>query len=113
MEEDDGDGGMGEDEKVLERFVFEFGMDPIVLAPQDGLSMHSPIVMDVAASNDGEMDIKDLYRFCQSEVLKFDAVLTGEAWTQLEFSMRQCLLRMLALPRCRRRIGETPVNMSL
>ncbi|KAL3805131.1 hypothetical protein HJC23_003359 [Cyclotella cryptica] len=112
MEECEGDGGMGEDGKVLERFVFEFGMDRRVLARQDGWSMHSPIAMDVAASDDGEMDIEDVYRFRQSEAVKFDAVLTGEARARLEYSMRQCLLRVLALPRRRRRIGETPENMS-
>ncbi|KAL7517238.1 hypothetical protein ACHAWX_002173, partial [Stephanocyclus meneghinianus] len=111
MEECDGDGGMGDDAKVLERFVFEFGMDRTVNARNDGGPLHA-FAMDAARSAQEEWDIEDSYGVGQSEALKFDAVLTGEGRTQLEYSMRQCLLRVLALPRRRRRAGERPENVS-
>ena len=111
MEECDGDGGMEDDAKVLEWFVFEFGMDRTVNARNDGGPLHA-FAMDAARSAQEEWDIEDSYGVGQSEALKFDAVLTGEGRTQLEYSMRQCLLRVLALPRRRRRAGERPENVS-
>ena len=48
----------------------------------------------------------------KSEVEKHDAHIANEARTKLEYSMKQCLLSVLALRRRKKRIGEITENLS-
>ncbi|KAL7539686.1 hypothetical protein ACHAXR_009494 [Thalassiosira sp. AJA248-18] len=79
--------------KTVERFAFQFQMDGVIGSLEEQKRNY-----------DHNMDIEDLR--------KRDTELTVEARSQLERSMRECLLRVLALRRRRRRKDEKAENMS-
>jgi hypothetical protein len=88
--------------KTLERFVFEFQMDSAIYG-EDTKPKH------IAINHDGgnmlPMDI-------QHEAIKRDTELALEARAQMERSMRDCLLQVLALRGRRRTKDERAENLS-
>ncbi|KAK1743117.1 hypothetical protein QTG54_005738 [Skeletonema marinoi] len=88
--------------KTLERFVFQFQIDNIIYG-EDTKPKH------IALHNDGgnmlPMDI-------QHEAMKRDTELASEAKTQMERSMRDCLLQVLSLRGRRRSKDEKAENLS-
>ena len=105
--------------KTLERFEFRFHLDPVVDPPKrerkdddKGCSStstdHRFSNEDYAAKRmmDGDNDDSEdshRYRRRRSEALRLDE---GEARANLELSMRECVLRVLALRGRRRRAGN-------
>lgn len=81
--------------KTLERFVFQFQIDSVVYG-EDTKSKH------VAGGNN----------MLPNEAMKRDAELALEAKTQMERSMRDCLLQVLALRGRRRSKDEKAENLS-
>jgi len=89
--------------KVVERFVFRFQIDTVVGSAMDEEARLSRSVLKSSTT-----DIEDL-RQC---ALGRDTELAIEARSSMERSMRECLLRVLALRRRRRGGGEKAENMS-
>ncbi|KAL7555163.1 hypothetical protein ACHAWF_018821 [Thalassiosira exigua] len=90
--------------RTVERFDFRFQMDAAI-----GGVGEAKVERD--RCGDFQMDIEDLHQQ-KDTAMKRDAELAVEARSQLERSMRECLLRVLALRRRRRRKGERAENMS-
>lgn len=80
--------------KTVERFVFQFQMDGVIGN------------LDVADGTMGNGDAK------KKSAISRDSILAAEARSQLERSMRECLLRVLTLRKRRRRNDEKPENIS-
>ncbi|KAL3807117.1 hypothetical protein ACHAXA_005438 [Cyclostephanos tholiformis] len=102
-----GGGGMGERNghtKAVERFEFRFSIDPIVGIGTEG-------VEEVPSRKRTIDDIEDADAVRRCAVLR-DSELAIEARSTMERSMRECLLRVLALRRRRRGTGERAENMS-
>lgn len=94
--------------KVLERFVFEFGIDRII--DDDGeVRMRTELYLE---PRHNDCEIEDIDRNSESEVMMVDARLVGNARSELEYSMKQCLLQVLVLQKRKRRVGEKPDNLS-
>lgn len=86
--------------EVVERFVFEFDVDQVV-----GTVEHEEKIK----GQQDEMDIEDLQK---QSADKKDSELVVEARSQLERSLKECLLRCIALRKRRRRAKERQENMS-
>jgi len=87
--------------KTVERFVFQFHMDGVIGSATDEAKLEHP------------MDMEDQQQHAMKKhAMKRDTELAVKARSQLERSMRECLLRVLALRRRRRRKNEKPENMS-
>ena len=111
--------------KTLERFVFQFQMDNIIRAtPDESLNARSKMtgssyksnyeyddIMDIE-HDDGEQRLFQEQQKQKERALKLDTQLATDAKIQLERSMRECLLRILALRGRRRRRGERAENLS-
>lgn len=89
--------------KVMERFVFRFQVNNVV-----GSAMDEEARLSRSGLNSSTIDIEDL-RQC---ALGRDNELAIEARSSMERSMRECLLRILAVRRRRRGDGEKAENMS-
>ena len=88
--------------RVLERFEFAFDVDGTI-REMDSKSKQSP-----KSTNDMIWDVSE----AESEAMRNDAKLVSEAYTQLEHSLKQCLLSVLSLGRRKKRIREKPQNLS-
>jgi len=86
--------------KTVERFVFQFQMEGAI-GGIEGRKFEPN-------RNNNSTDIEKP----QAIAMKHDAELASEARAQMERSMRECLLRVLALRRRRRRKDEKAENMS-
>lgn len=86
--------------KTVERFVFQFQIEGVIGSAEGGKLEPK--------RNNNSVDIEKP----QAIAMKHDAELASEARAQLERSMRECLLRVLALRRRRRRKDEKAENMS-
>lgn len=104
----DGSGsrGLGERNgttKTVERFVFRFNIDSVVGSAEEEESRLSRSGLKSTST-----DIEDL----RQRALGRDTELAVEARSSLERSMRECLLRVLALRRRRRGDDERAENIS-
>jgi hypothetical protein len=118
-----GGGGLGERNgrtRAVERFEFRFAIDPIVGGTIVGGAMEERggggnlSGVSASARPRGTIDIDDAddddaARQC---AISRDAELAAEAISGMERSMRECLLRVLALRRRRRGEDERAENMS-
>lgn len=99
--------------KTVERFVFHFDIDGVI-----GNSSGCSNILGSRGSTDGDkrmqsskiIDIEDMKP--QKSAIEIDADLATEARSQMERSMRDVLLRTVALRKRRRRPGEKAENMS-
>jgi hypothetical protein len=89
--------------KTLERFVFQFQMDSAIYG-EDTKPKHISI-NHYGGNNMSPMDI-------QQEAIKRDTEMALEARVQMERSMRDCLLQVLALRGRRRSNDEKAENLS-
>lgn len=96
--------------KTLERFVFQFHMDDLI--PKTEQKSTAAVVAMQHNPECDIMDIEDEHWQKKEEAMKLDTQLAGEARAQLERSMRECLLRVLALRGRRNREGEKADNLS-
>lgn len=85
--------------KILERFVFQFQMDSVIYGED---RKPKPITL---ASHDGGL-------MMQHEAMKRDTELAMEAKSQMERSMRDCLLQVLTLRGRRKSKNENAENLS-
>lgn len=100
--------------KTVERFVFHFDIDGVIGNNSSGCSN----IIGSSGSTEGErkmqssniIDIEDMKP--QKIAIEIDADLATEARSQMERSMRDVLLRTVALRKRRRRPGEKAENMS-
>ena len=93
---------------TVERFVWEFHMDNVIGSAEDAkLEEAKKNANLTGATND--IDIEECLQFSAN---KCDTDLVVEARSQLERNMRECLLRVIALRKRRRRKNEKPENMS-
>ena len=90
--------------EVVERFVFEFDVDQVVGTIDEKVNVEGAV-----CSQQDEMDIEDLQK---QSADKKDSELVAEARSQLERSLKECLLRCIALRKRRRRANERQENMS-
>lgn len=107
LEEEVGTGTVGEQQRIgttktLERFVFQFKMDSAIYG-EDTKPKH------IALHHDGG---NMLPMEMQHEAMKRDTELALEAKTQMERSMRDCLLQVLSLRGRRRSKDEKAENLS-
>ena len=111
------DGGLGERTgaiNTVERFVFQFQIDDVI--GNDSIANIGTGTDSNTTTIEGEkkrpivVDIEDVQQ--RHDVIKLDAEIVLEARAHMERSMREVLLRTLALRRRRRRQGEKPENMS-
>ena len=85
--------------KILERFVFQFQMDSVIYGED---KKPKPITLE---SHDGGS-------MMQHEAMKRDTELAMEAKSQMERSMRDCLLQVLTLRGRRKSKNENAENLS-
>jgi hypothetical protein len=85
--------------KILERFVFQFQMDSVIYGEDK-----KPKSITLALHDGGSM--------MQHEAMKRDTELAMEAKSQMERSMRDCLLQVLTLRGRRKSKNENAENLS-
>lgn len=85
--------------KILERFVFQFQMDSAIYGEDK-----KPKPITLASHDGGSM--------MQHEAMKRDTELAMEAKSQMERSMRDCLLQVLTLRGRRKSKNENAENLS-
>jgi hypothetical protein len=85
--------------KILERFVFQFQMDSVIYGEDK-----KPRPITLASHDGGSM--------MQHEAMKRDTELAMEAKSQMERSMRDCLLQVLTLRGRRKSKNENAENLS-
>ena len=95
-----GVGGRTGGTEVVERFVFEFDVDQVVGTLD---------IKGAMCSKQEEMDIEDMQK---QSADKKDNEIVVEARSQLERSLKECLLRCIALRKRRRRPNERQENMT-
>lgn len=98
--------------KAVERFVFRFDIDGVVIGnanSSNGIGSSSSEGEKKMQTNNNIVDIEDLRK---KEFIKHDADMASEARSQMERSMREVLLRTVALRKRRRRPDEKAENMS-
>jgi len=93
--------------QTVERFVWEFHMDNVIGSAEDAKLEEAK-----KNANLDVVDIENVQDVLQSCANKCDTDLVVEARSQLERSMRECLLRVIALRKRRKRKDEKPENMS-
>ena len=99
--------------RAVERFEFRFRIDPIVGMIGDGTATEEEKEEGAAVrSHGGAIDIEDADDAVRQCAIMRDANLAAEAISSMERSMRECLLRVLALRRRRRGEDECAENMS-
>ena len=85
--------------KILERFVFQFQIDNVIYGED-----RKPKPITLASHDGGSM--------MQHEAMKKDTELAMEAKSQMERSMRDCLLQVLTLRGRRKSKNEKEENLS-
>lgn len=99
--------------KTIERFVFNFQMNEYI-----GIKSEEEANFLEQKQTSYSIDLTDMEDLQQKEnyerecAMRRDTELAVEAKSQLERSMRECLLRVLTLRKRRRRNGEKAENMS-